>query len=694
MIRNSFKLLRYSDNFWVTILCSLLSLALGVSLLFAGNSAMYGCLFIALSPMLIAYAAASMTMTESIAASPIRRTLVSDIPDILMLISIASAYICLYICFDSKLEDNVVYGGDYIEIFGRFYFEGVYAIFFTTICLAIANKYTSVLFIYIALMLASDWIFDWFSFSMLDSSSGSGLHTFFMHVIGIVVLVAGYVIARVLRERFDESPFSSIFAKANDKKTLIKLRIPLIIAMITVAIGIGIGWYIHLYSKQPDGWYDKASIKEQYEKLMEECDEELQFENFTVNLQKKYYNATTGDGCFLLTIIHDENLGGLSLTANSSDGNFSLNASNDISLDMIVDGNGVISIEDVFPSFTAIGVWGTSLYVYVNLMPDTEHSELPIYFIENSPSETGGSNTLRKEFIINDNSECVEMDVGKVSMFISPAGLLTYEHLDVSKLRIVMKDEETLDIVDNSKLNPGFEKYENKTATKYCFNELIDISNIKEIEYEGSRSGKEYYSYDLYSSSETYNMKQTLYASPVEGEENLLSCTMDIQWKQMPTYRETDFIHININGATLYSPDDIKVTQKFYETIKDKDVSGNWSQSQYLIGEPAYFWYYKYTDVYYLYSSNITPNTYAADESITACLALHEDTLSREYTDESITFEMLLKVDEDATTVPTINCSYLHQKLELYGEMSGALELTKENAGIVGCIFNQKLCFE
>ncbi|MBQ9701080.1 MAG: hypothetical protein IJV71_10740, partial [Lachnospiraceae bacterium] len=71
----SLKLLKYSDGYITYILLSILSFLAGSYVLFVLDSPIYGCLCITLAPIIIGHMSSSLTMTESIAASPYRKNL-------------------------------------------------------------------------------------------------------------------------------------------------------------------------------------------------------------------------------------------------------------------------------------------------------------------------------------------------------------------------------------------------------------------------------------------------------------------------------------------------------------------------------------------------------------------------------------------------------------------------------------------
>ncbi len=697
----SLRMLRYSDGFVTNILLGLLSLAGGLYLLFVHDSAIYGCLFIAIAPMFMAYGSSSLTMTDSIAASPKRRIFAVDIPNVLTFIGIVVTYIFLYIAFDAKLEDNTTYGGTYIDVFCSFYYKGIHIIFITTICMALISRYSYVLLIYIGLLLPSEFMFDMLSFSILESSSGCGIHTFLMQLIGIVMLVAGYVASIVIRQHFDEKPFSALLTRANSKKVLLKLRIPLTICIILVGVCIGVGWYMHINSKQPDGWYDKETLKNEYIEQLQNWDEQLEFENFTITLTKQYYNATTGDGYYIIEFVPNEEYNSYSLEADSSNGTIRVGSDySGYKLTMTIDGEGVIDINDLswseyYSHYTRIG--SNAFGVYVNIMPDEDNEGLSVYFIEESSTDDGDTMnvTARQELILKDNSNCAVYTVGDTEINVSPGALLFHDHLDLSELYISMKNGDKVTIVEDAALIKGFERFENETTTKYCFNELIDVSDIDEIVYEGTKSSVDMDEGTLYSVNETYNMKQSFYVEPVEGEDNLVKCTINIQWTQMPRYRETDFINIDLTGASLYSEDDVKVTGQVYETLDNNQYTGHWLQSQYTQYGYNAFCYYAAQNSFLIGATDIAPNTYGTykNEStcVAVCVALHSDTSSNTYTDESITIELLLELDEDCPIEPSINCAYLHQKLQLSSRYDGVIEIPEDYCGIIGNVFNQRL---
>ena len=693
-IYKTIKLLRYSDSLLMTILLSITSFLLGLYLLLVTDNATYGCLFITLAPMILAYTSASLTTAESIAASPKRRDLVVTIPCIFTFIAMLTAYICLCLDILSKHSSQYTYYSYDVDLYVSFYYQGVITILISAICLSIAHIYTYVVFIHIIAVIAIDNLLDILIFLIFGTKIDNVVTLHLLHLVGIIILIGGFLAIIKLREYLDEKPFSNLLTKIRRKRTLVKWRVPLAIVFSMAIVVISIGFYIAINSKKPDGWYDKSYIKEQYSELLKECNQQLEFEDYDVVLQKQYYNAKTGDGCFVITIVDKKNTGGHYSYTNNS---YKYTNENGSSLSMVVDCNGTVNIEETTEYYLPIGTFETTFYVYVTNMPTDTKKPLSIYFISENDTDTDSNNasSVRKNLVIENNSVTATFDSDNIQMDVSFASLLIHKPMDISELSINMKDGSKINIVDDDEIAKGFEKYQTKDGTKYSFDNLVDVDNIKDITCKGVASTTDYTKYAIYSSSETYNMKQTIYGNPVDGQDNLINCTIDIQWTDMPKYRKTDFINIDIEGAKLHSTNDITVTQKVLETLNGHVSSSSHLQSQYTKGDAVSFIYLDIVERYYIYMDSITPSTYYANDNfISSSIALHSDTSARKYTDESITFDLLLELNTDDNTVPIVSCTYLHQKLNFLGEYGYQSEISNEDCGIVGCKFNQTLSIE
>ena len=738
----SFRLLRYSDTITGNLLMSILCLSLGLLTLITTEYSALGATLIALCPAMISFAAISLTMTESIAASPKRYILETTLPNIFVGFAGIFAYIILTIVTGTKLNCDI-FSYSFADKFAayEFYSMGIIAIVFTVIMLPCIYRNISAIpsiaiycsiFLFLTKIIFSEEAVENGDYDFLERAAFTKYY-----VIGIFVAVIAIIISCRMRHRNYHKPYSFFLIKLSErhhkrayKGTRHINRILSFIFLSCLIIGATTVALISYFNAlKPDGWYTKDAMKEQYKELLADKgidrDETLTFGDYSITLEKQYYDSVTGDGCCLFTI--EANEAAMEFYNNSyysGNGNACLFYTTDhdtsfgfgrlydedydwcTSAQAVVDGNGVIDIEYEYDKDNEAVLY---VYMYLNMMPDTGNDTPSIYFIEElSIFDTDGtygsiysdtySENVWQSFKLADTTESRSFEASDLEFAVSRAGIVCYGSVEPDSLSIVMEDGNTISVVEASSILEGFEKYSQKQYVKYSFNELIDIDKVREVRYEGDDALITYANY--ISSNETYNMKQTIQAEVIDAENGLINVKIHLEWTNMPEYRYTDFVTIYFDGLSIIGANDTNeplVIHKVFDAFGGADDDGQWIQAdlQENINLPITF----YTDDSYTLPNNfmvdIVPNQYNDGfDSLCIYPALYENSDNHTYTNETITIETVVQISGNGYKTPNICCVYTHHKDDLTGTIA-ASDLTADgSSGIVGCRFNQKLYFE
>lgn len=716
-IKNGFKILVHSDGFLSSLLLSMLLFMLGVIQTLIYDAPIVGYLCLTSSGLFISLHSSSLSMTESIAASPLRKTIEVYIPNILIVFSVSISYILLCV-FTWMKSDATSSFYTLTSIYDTYYyfFLGAYFIGLSIILIPIINKMKSAIPVFIILAIIGRFIIYVFIASLYDESTAP-INLTAIYIIGFLFIGLCLRIAFECTSHFYKKLFVNGIIRITNMRWIFKKLIPICALSIFVAVGLSTYILQVMYIKYEDGWYTKDALKERYRELMVDCDEQLQFGDYTITLAKQYYDSTTEDACCMFRIeANDEAIAYLKSEFNNIDDNLNAFREWDYGTSFsfgycrddhewrsvataLVDGSGIIDIEHEYDPHNNRILY---VYMYMNMMPRNDSDELSIYFVEGSVYENQDNylyssvyddnynGDVWKKFTLTDTTENIIVEKKNTQISISPSGLLCYAHIDPSTLSIVMTDGSELPIVENSNLIKGYERYENSQYVKYNFNDVIDISKVKDIRFDGSFTSVPTDCMN-YMCTETYNMKQTIFTEPYENNRNIVKVTMNIQWTNMPKYRRTDYIVFPIYGAVDYY-ENVNISHKVYEVLNNDRSTGHWVEALYKETDDSV------TSIgiedYYLPSiqaSDITPNTYSNFRVLRIYPTLCVDSNKRTYTNACWTIEMDIEVSGDGYKTPSISCIYTHHKDDVAGKIYAGQLTDPAYSGIVGCRFNYQI---
>lgn len=740
-----FRLLKYSDTITSNLLFSILFLSLGLLTLITTKYSPLGATLLVLCPAMISFASISLTMTESIAASPMRRVLELTLPDSFVGFAGIFAYITLTAITIAKTDSSIIsyYFTDNIAAY-KFYTLGIVAIGFTLIVLPYMHKHLAMLPVsivahYLIFKLLSAWFFsdDAIMYGEYDYLENASFIKYY--IIGFFVTVICIWVSCKIRLKYyhrSSSPFLVKLAKRRYKKAsegtrYISKKYSFIVSSALIITATVIAFIVFFNALKPDGWYTKDTMKEQYRELLAEKgmvrNETLTFGDYSITLDTQYYDSVTGDGCCQFTIEANEaavefyNNSGYSGSGNTClfyttdhDTSFSFGRKYDEYYDWynvaqaIVDGDGVIDIEYEYDKDNDAVLY---VYMYMSMMPEIDSDTLSIYFIEErslydsydseglygSIYDDSYSEDIWQSFKLVDTTESRSFVSGDIECAVSRAGIILYDSVEPDSLCIVMEDGSTVPVVEGSAILKGFEKYARKEYVKYSFNELIDIDKVSEVRYEGNDALITYANY--ISSTETYNMKQTIQAEVIDAENQLINVKIHIEWTDMPEYRNTDFLVIYFDGLSIIGANDTYeplVIHKVFDSLGKDEANGQWIEAE--LPENEYVPLSTYTDhsqTPEFSFATVFPNRY--DDgfySLCICPTLYENSSNHTYTRDSITVETVVVLSDMGYKTPNICCVYTHHKDDITGEIEVSDLTASGSSGIVGCRFNQKLYFD
>lgn len=464
------------------------------------------------------------------------------------------------------------------------------------------------------------------------------------------------------------------------------------------------------------------SIKEEFSSLLKTCGEYLTFDNYTVTLEKNYYNKATGDACCLFSIKNntvdviehqiscDEQLGTFSI--------FELGSEHTDYVTGSVSGNGSIDIEYEIVNNIV------NVYMHLNMLPDKEN--LYIYFMEESLLfKQDSDNVELPRFVLNETTDSLNFKAEDVEIFVSEAGVVLDDTTDVKELKLIDKNDKEICIVKDSVLSDGFGKSSNQEIDKYIFKDLIDTEEIKCL----TINGQTYYpaniekkattdqlydeeGYDDIFSNESSYLKKTIYTKFNE-ETNTVDITFTTTWTKPPKERNMDLICLDWK-LMGYNEDSLcKVTHKVYETCTEYEknlfsfgddkklgTTGRWivneceradsEQGLYSLlshsgGKPISV----KSDTYdiapggmYIFTSLYNDYDYCPESKINS-IPLSGNYYHYSYTNETIIVNLVLNLSDYKFVNDRFNCNYYHcygQKEHDYSVIvSGDLTITDNN---------------
>ncbi len=565
MIKDFFKalkLFKYSNSLVPNVLACIILYLFGLYLMFFTVYAPFGVAFLILGPSLIAMAFCSLTVNECVAASPRRYIFDRLIPDAFLMFSLAAAYMILNL--STALIGNEAteyYHYEENEYLFTNYYLCLMAMLSAVIVIRLMHRAvlhiaaTVFIGIFAIQVLAYQIVNDLLDLSFLYDISDTRLY-----VRGLVVIILCATIYFVIK------PFNKLaLAKTHTRKkkptkniTWVKNVYRLALGLVIIATLIVGGKYIIDKRQNADGMLNFSTINEEYQNLMKDCGDQKKIGEFTITLEKKYYDAITMDGCCLFTIevpkeysIKDQ------IELNSSNLYMDINLYNkdtdstDDTLRLMVDGNGYVNM-DYNSDFQGNKI---SVYIYMNLLPETSETGTVSAYITASNSHGG------YEFDLGNNSDAMYLidDTCTNPIAVSRTSVVVYENLSPYVMDLSLETTDgSITLVDNE-LAEGIDKFENGQCEKYIFNQVIDISKVTGIKLEIANN-----QYDQENMAATCSNSYMEKTFDYYVEDSKAYVTLTFKWTKMPKYRETDFILIDWLGLDFAV--DCRINQKLYVT--------------------------------------------------------------------------------------------------------------------------------
>lgn len=735
-IIKAFKLVKYSDGFVFNILLSSILTITGGFTMILTNYIALSCLLIMFGFCIISGCFCTLTLTESVAVSPRPRLFEITMPNIINSLGTIYTYALLsIITYFKSMPSSTIYTLRTEESIVTFYCEGVFTIMIMAILIAAIYKYFVLNFVIALLLpLVAKTLY---TIPLFIGSIILGIIPFVNNTVSpylektkelsspilIILTLPAIGLAITLSLLFRNYLYNTSlasFVKSNAEKSYKRAekRRPVFEHNYMLVGGISVIFIITfvlalfvINSMQPDCWYTKPALKPQYVDLLEECDEQVIIGDFTFTMTDKYYDSVSKDGCCLFTI---EGKSDIDTYYKLIDHNSSLKCSayyddfNTYDLYLIVDGSGSINMEyELDKKNTKIAY----LYVFFNMVPDTE-KDISIHIsVEDDTKEhilTGSPDVYEMvchTFDLGNTTESIEFTLGEFNASVSRAGILFNNKVIAKNLNVVMKNGDVIQIVEDRRLLEGFEKYESKTHDKFVFEELIDIKQVANIEFEGKKNNDKFYRNDMYSACENANMRETMLAI-YDKEKDIIKVTYTLEWLQMPKYRYTDFILLRFDSRSYMLTDNVSVKQKVYEELDVYVDGGDYKQ---WVETPL-----DYTDWMSVlvddtlsnialsnhYDYEFIPNRYCIsydriNKGMCITPTLHTDGNSLIYDKESIVIEMEFTNGVDTIFLnPRIQAFYAHQKENIIGVLEPG-DLNPSNvSGTVNCDFIHEIDFD
>lgn len=735
-ILKAFKLIKYSDSFAGNLLLSFALTLSGFFVLLLTNYAALGCVIMMAGFGVFAGCSCTMSLTESVTVSPRQNLFEMTIPNIITVFGTIFTYITLsIIAYCKTTPDSWFYELKSEESSIKFYYKGIFAIMLMTILLAAIYKHfilNATIAALIPLLAKVLYIVPFFFGSllgafpfvnkMLDSAleTETTLTTPMMIIWAIPAIGLSITLSLMLRKYLYRTAYATSIKNSADraykkasKGTAFYQNKVFLVACLAVILAISTTTILFVIDyKKPDGWYDRSDLRAQYKELLEDCNDEATVGDFTFTLTKKYYDAVTGDGCCMFTV-----------ESNGKPDSWYTLIDHDSVLKCSADYDGGWNTYDCYLYAKGSGSMHMEYEVdednpdkayvsaYFNMIPNEETDvkiDIVVYDDTDDHIVTGDKDVFRKvchSFDLGNETESINFTVNDFDMAVSRAGILIYDKVIPETLNVIMKNGDVIKVVENSSLVKEFEKFENQTYDKYSFNNLIDINQVENIELIGEdyfNKNDDFNKEEAYSACENSNIKETILAS-YDEENDMMNLKYTIEWKNMPRFRETDYIFLRFNGLYHFSPSDqdygVNVTHKVYEKFTNENGKeyGQWIENN-LEESP---WMHDIIHITLKDLSipagwgglDIVPNQYSFGGDIDACgmcicPTLHTDTNNRSYEKESIVIEMKLDMRYDELYEnPRIQCFYLHQKENIIGRLHEGDLGTSNVSGIVNCNF-------
>lgn len=342
-----------------------------------------------------------------------------------------------------------------------------------------------------------------------------------------------------------------------------------LIAAIAAIVLLSILLYFVLKDNDDDTEYKDISIKDKYSSVLRACGEELTFDNYTVVLDRSYYNKSTGDVCCVLNIRNnsgekiahqvscDEQLGTVNIHHKGNEYTETLMA--------IVSGSGNVELEYEYID----GI--VNVYIFAAMLPENKNIE--ISFVEEHKKISGADVTEWQKFVLKETSAGVTFQVDNMPVSASETAIVFDDNLDIKELDIVYQNADKESIVKAGNLAEGYEKISNDDIQKYVYAKLSDVKEIKFINVNGetyypeATQYEQSYTNNRYVCNESAGMKQSI-ETKINNESNIVDVTITASWTPSPKMQSTDMIWLKWYDIYYIEGSKCKVTHK----VGDKEL--------------------------------------------------------------------------------------------------------------------------
>lgn len=579
---NVIKLCKYSDNALFNFICSLIFTFIGIYMMITTESTVLASLLMFIGAYMLISISHNLSTAESIMASPIGNITRTILPNIIMMCYAIISFALLTIMITIRCNEN----SSFYSIFSKeeafnTYILGTFIIIISILILPVICRNFIIGTIVGGVLYLTFAIFIYYPIIhiFLEKDKFSIL---VIYILCFLLFIGAFVLT--FCTNFAEN-YRFMELKINKKRfSKIKYIFVGVIASLTF---IAIVFTIILKNMlTSDGMYDYSILNESYETILQNSSEVIFLQNMTVTLEKYYYDSDTNDACCLLKF---EGESTLEIEYENNSSYFNVNmyhlGHNPIKCE---DDTGYCGIEySLFVNTNATGHLDMEyeidktrpntayVYLYLNMLPEIENLEIQFndpYFnhIDNFGDPDAN---YYPSFYLKDNVNNPSLENTDEDIVVSNSSLVYTKPRTPKDINIIMKDGEKIPVMSNSIMADGIEMYQTNAFTKFIFNELVDISEIKDIEITENENVRDIIENDTLLITENSHMRKTVYYDTAEGEDDisLLNVTATFEWIQMPKHRFTDIIDITFYKTFIrydyFKTSQFDISQKVYDNV-------------------------------------------------------------------------------------------------------------------------------
>lgn len=588
-IVNVIKLCKYSDNALFNFITFLIFTVIGTYMMITTESTAIASLLMFIGAYMLVVIFLNLSTTESIMASPLGNTARTLLPNIIMMCYAIISFTLLTIMISLRCnESSSIYSIFSIEEAFSTYILGTFVIVICVLILPTIFRNFIIGTIAGGLLYVLFVIFVYYPIVYIFLEQDR-LSLWSIYILCFLLFIGAFILT--FCTNFHEN-YKFLGYKLNKKRNP-KLKYIFVGVISSLAFIAFIFIIILKNMLTSDGMYDYSKLNESYETILQESSEEIYLENVKVTLEKYYYDSDTNDACCILrlegksTLLIDYEKGCSYFEVSMyHEGHKPFNCDG-----VNYDGPEYCAIDSLlYINTNATGSFDMEyeiddtrpntayVYLYLNMLPEIENLEIQLI----SPKLTYGfydyykDLDLRPSFYLKDNVNNPSLENVDEDIVVSNSSLVYTKGRTPKDINIIMKDGEKIPVMSNSIMADGVEMYQTNEFTKFIFNELVDISEIKDIEIIENENIRDIIENDTLLITENSHMRKTIYYDTAEGEDglSLLNVTATFEWIQMPKHRFTDIIDItfceNLKSYAYFQTCEFDITQKVYDNISNQ----------------------------------------------------------------------------------------------------------------------------